>query len=637
MNTFDFLRRQIIPLAYRQLPAGELMLRAAAGDPEAFIVLMGRKYSAVEAVCRNILGRNGPVEDVATDVFLQLWRQRERIRSPDAIDGWLSQTARNLATKSIAAEAHGREAGREWWQRRQEAAAADQPIDAASRAECARRVRRAIAELSEQDRHALGAAEAVDGDHQAAATLGLSVATFRVRLHRARQRLRAVLKRFGVAPVVGAVALVSEGRSRAASAVAALWATTAGKALLVGLVLCGAVAIAGWALTRDSQPAVDQLPAANREPAQPPALVAVESFQERNLRILRDDVVPEFRDMLQRFYPPDNPLRVVGVRAFGSEVEVELQATHPPPTPALAARLRARYCTWRRRFIVHGQPAGQDRWYRMNPEKPLAFKLPLPFGGATEVVLGRAEYAAAERLFDRLPRDAQVESEHLRFLFGPPGGELLLPAEGNGFAVDAGRMWLVDRDAELYARDAAGKWHFDGHCPGWWLIAQDGQLYCTVGEKILTRPVDAPGTPWVLWKNWPVMKTGESGGFLAIAGDRFYVAILPNVLCYCSLGDPKAAWVREDSVAPIWPDGIAATAQRIFGHDAKNVVARPARDESAPWTPVARIPSGPRFLAVDGDRLLAYGQPGPIYARPLAAGPEVDWEIVGRAHEPPRR
>jgi hypothetical protein len=50
MTTFDFLKRQIIPLVYRRLPAGELMLRAAAGDPEAFIVLMGRKYAAVEAV-----------------------------------------------------------------------------------------------------------------------------------------------------------------------------------------------------------------------------------------------------------------------------------------------------------------------------------------------------------------------------------------------------------------------------------------------------------------------------------------------------------------------------------------------------------------------------------------------------------
>src|SRR5687768_6915453 len=118
MTTLDFLKRQILPLVYRQVPDDRLMLRAAAGDGEAFIVLMGRKYSAIERLCRTLLGDSGPVEDVATEVFLQLWRQREKIRTPETIDAWLTQTARNLALKSNANEAKAREAGREWWQRK---------------------------------------------------------------------------------------------------------------------------------------------------------------------------------------------------------------------------------------------------------------------------------------------------------------------------------------------------------------------------------------------------------------------------------------------------------------------------------------------------------------------------------------
>src|SRR5262249_5845017 len=327
--------------------------------------------------------------------------------------------------------------------------------------------------------------------------------------------------------------------------------------------------------------------------------------------------------------------KIVGVRAFGSEVEVEFEATKMPAFTAQAYRMRGRYCTWRRRLTIYAQPAGKDYWRILNPTRPAAVTILLPFGVFHEIVVGQSSFASAERLFERLPRDPRAQPEQLRFLFGPPGGELLLPAAGLGFAADAGRLFVVDQDRDIYVRDATGRWRFAGFCPGWWMVAHGDMLYCDLMGKIVTRRVDSTWAPWVEWVDFPTCGPGDRG-FLAIAGDRFYAEIHPNVLCHRPLGDSKAAWVREESQTPIWPDGIAATAERLFAHDADYILSRPVRDASAPWTRVARIPDGRTWLAVDGDRLLAYGGPGPIYSRPLTAGPEVEWKIVGRAHVPPR-
>lgn len=637
MNTEEFLRRQIIPLAYRQLPASELVTRARADDPEAFIALVCVKHSFVASICRDAVGQNGPVEDLAQETFVQLWRQRHKIRDPEAIESWLAQTARNLANKFVAAQTRGQAAGREWFRRGGEGVELRIPDRAAIEEELVGRVRKAISEQSDDDQRILWVNQHTGGDAHAAELLGLAVPTYRVRLHRARQKLRSLLRKYGVAPILGGVAFLGSIGSKAVSAVTGLWARTAGKALLIGLTLCGAAAVTGWVLTRDWNRTDEPAHVPPIEVAQPAVPVEIESLEDRNLRIVKNDLVTKIRDITQRFYPSDNQLKLVAVRAFGSEVEIELETSYPPQSAAQATRLRGRYCTWRRRLVVHGQPASQDRWYRMQPKKPAVFELPLPLIGLTEIVLGRNEYVEVERLFDQLPRDQRAESEHLRYLFGEPNGPLRLPAGGTGFCASGGRMFLVNGDMEMYVREPDGRWHYDSECPGWWLVAHDGQLYCTRNDEILTRPIDAIGKPWTLWKKFPVFEEGERGGFLAISGGRFYLSIHPGVLCYCPLSDPATAWVRENRVTPLWPDGLAGSADTFFGHNARQILSRPTLDATAAWTPVARRPEEATFLAVDGDQILAYGRPGPIYARPLNAGLEVDWKIVGQAHEPSRR
>src|SRR5262249_60522540 len=91
------------------------------------------------------------------------------------------------------------------------------------------RVRLPASNQPHADQPLWGPAEPPGGHPQPAEPLGLSLPTSRVRLHRARQRLRALLTKYGVAPVAAAAAVVGGWRNRATSAVSARWATTAGR------------------------------------------------------------------------------------------------------------------------------------------------------------------------------------------------------------------------------------------------------------------------------------------------------------------------------------------------------------------------------------------------------------------------
>ena len=282
MDTTEFFRRQVVSLAYRQLPAAELLTRAAAGDVEAFIALVCLKYPVVTAACRNVLGPAGGTEDVAQDVFVQLWRQREMIRSADAIDGWLTQTARNLALKSVSREAKGLSVRTEWWLRHgREAGEVGSPEETAIKAEFVRLVRQVIAVQPEGDQQVLRAVEQAEDDGQAAESLELSVGAYRVRLHRARQKLRKLLKKAGLIPGL-AIGTAIGATKRAAAAVAVLWGRRLGKLLLLTCAVAAAGVVGGIAWLPRSVP-----PPVEGAQAPPPAVASGESATRERLRMDR--------------------------------------------------------------------------------------------------------------------------------------------------------------------------------------------------------------------------------------------------------------------------------------------------------------------------------------------------------------
>ena len=163
----------------------------------------------------------------------------------------------------------------------------------------------------------------------------------------------------------------------------------------------------------------------------------------------------------------------------------------------------------------------------------------------------------------------------------------------------------------------------------------DGLVYCALDRKILTRALDAPAADWVRWCGEPAYGAGERGGTLFVAAGRLYMTASPDVHYSCPLADPAVGWVRTP--APPRVEGFAEVRGTLFGNDGKSLLSRPASDLNAGWTPVGPWPDGCETLLADGDRLLAFGGVGPIYARPKAARPDVPWVIVGRVHDPFKR
>lgn len=619
-------------------------------DPSALRAILDRIGPRLFDRCRLVTGDRQLAEDALQDALVRLSAARHRVRTYPQAVAWLYRTATNAARQIVR--------GRRRADRRTRQAAQSEmqvtPTDPAVAAELTAAVSRAVVELPESERRAIELVYYERMTHaDAAAALGWSRGSVGTYVARGLRRLERVLTRRGVAVVAGPVLVAaletppavragdwagvftrvfaavdaSQGVPATGGLVLSRGWLTIGLPVVVacaGLVV-GGVAI-GW------PPAEPVTPAPTVGSAELP-----ETLQERNTRITRDVLAPQLRDQLQRFYPPPHEVAVVRVQAVGSEVEVEFRVTPPvPATSGLASRLRGRYCMVLRRLAVYGQPHGETRWYWMDPDKPLAVQFPIPFGLKTEVVRGREEFAAAERLFAQLPPDARAEPDQVRTLFGV-GGAVRLPTESRGVSGFPGGLVAATADGGLFVRDAAGRWRAAGPCPGWGPVVADGRVYCFNAGGIQSRPLDRPDARWEKWGDAPPLRPGEPRhGHLFVAGERVCMTIDPQGVASRPLNDPTAGWERSGH--SLGPHSVVEVGETLFGTDGKRLYKRPAAHPDAGWVLAGPWPTDDDRLVADGDRLLAYTWgPGPIYARPAAAGPDVPWEEVGRVRDPYQR
>lgn len=169
--------------------------RVLAGDDDAWALVVAR----VQTPLFGYLGRlgldAGSAEDVAQETLLRGWRHLARFDPKRAsLSTWLHTIARNLAFDSLARSKRMRVDDNA----ELDAVPASGPLpdEAFERREQHRRIERAMHELSFDDRSALALAYTQGLDHaEAAAIEGCSSATFRVRLHRARERLKERIER----------------------------------------------------------------------------------------------------------------------------------------------------------------------------------------------------------------------------------------------------------------------------------------------------------------------------------------------------------------------------------------------------------------------------------------------------------
>ncbi len=634
----NLLRQHVSAEVYRQLAPDDLWAKVRDDlDEIAFRVLLERIGGRVYQRCRAILRDDHLAEEAFQDTFRDLIRKRGAIASYHAAAAWAYQTATN----------HAKHLRRKAWFRgkRERVACAEPAVSATPHADHADEVDRLLAALPNRFRRPIELVYWQGLTHaEAAQVLGWPKGTVDSYVAQGLKRMRAEALRLGLPTTLLGTALADPSHA-ASEAVLDRLATTAWAAASEPLavaprwlnwksVACAGVAAGGVAIGwRANDPVA---PPGARGPVPLASITPKrETLQERNARIATDELATPLRDLVQKFYPPPHQVGVVGVRAVGSEVEIEFRVTPPVPDAAgLPSRLQARYCMVLRRLTIRGQSDGQTDWYWIDPDKPMELKIPNPFGPPTVIVRGREEFAAAEKLFARLPPDERAEPDQVRALFGAPGGTVLLPTETRGVSGFPGGLVAATRDGALFVRDDPGWWRSAGTCPGWGPLVADGRVYCYTHGMIRSRPLNDPTAPWEKWCDEPPLALGNLRlGQLFVAGGQLCMTVEPSGLYSRPLTDRTAGWKWGTNDLNL--TGVAAAGDTLFATDGKRLFQRPAANPDAAWTPVGPWPVGQERLFVDGDHLRTYvWGPGPIYTRPVSAGPDVPWREIGRVRNP---
>ncbi len=176
-------------------------------DEDAFAALVSRHGRMVHGVCRRVLGNSHDADDAFQAVFLTLARKAAGLRHPEALSGWLHGVAVRLACK-----AHAVAVGRRWEGTNASAEPADphpDPLESLSARELMGLIDREIARLPEKYRLPVVLCDLEERtQEEAARLLGWTLGSFRGRLVRGRERLRARLIRRGIAPVALAAAFM---------------------------------------------------------------------------------------------------------------------------------------------------------------------------------------------------------------------------------------------------------------------------------------------------------------------------------------------------------------------------------------------------------------------------------------------
>ena len=187
-------------------PDVALMLRLQAGDQAAFQDLFQKFSPRVLQYARRLVGSEARAEEVTQDVFVQVFRFRQRYRPESRFSTWLFTIATNLCLNEIRRPE--RRLRVDLWQRRGEDEdrregpqlpdpAAATPEEGASSRELARQLEAAVEELPPKQRAALLLSR-VDGlaYRDVAEALGCTEGAVKALLFRATQSLKRTLREY---------------------------------------------------------------------------------------------------------------------------------------------------------------------------------------------------------------------------------------------------------------------------------------------------------------------------------------------------------------------------------------------------------------------------------------------------------
>jgi RNA polymerase sigma factor (sigma-70 family) len=173
----------------------DLMVRVQGGDEAALGALMQRWELPLKSVIARLVLNASEAEELAQETFVRVWQQRDRFRATAEFRPWVFAIAINLARNRLR-----------WWRRRPIVAleewterdpAGPSPENPLEQSERAAAVRDAIAALPTELREAIVLFEYQQMSHaEIAAAVGATPKAVETRIYRAREKLRAALKRW---------------------------------------------------------------------------------------------------------------------------------------------------------------------------------------------------------------------------------------------------------------------------------------------------------------------------------------------------------------------------------------------------------------------------------------------------------
>jgi RNA polymerase sigma-70 factor (ECF subfamily) len=161
---------------------------------EEFEALFVKHYPQIVAVLRRIVGDHGRAEDLASEVFLKLYRQPLAQDSDSNVGGWLYRTATNLGIDALRAAARRNSLEQAAARESTHEKTADNGFDQIARSQRAQRVRTVLAEIKPPQAQLLFLRASGHSYKELSAALGIefvSVGTLLVRAEMAfEQRYR---------------------------------------------------------------------------------------------------------------------------------------------------------------------------------------------------------------------------------------------------------------------------------------------------------------------------------------------------------------------------------------------------------------------------------------------------------------
>lgn len=186
--------KQVETLA--DLEDDDLMLLVRAGRQEAFEIIVKRHQSLVRGLATRFFADGAAGRDVAQDVFMALWAERDRYRAQGKFRSYLVSVALHRCHTLLRKQ----QTRSEHLQRQSQTSAEpprpeeDQPIQQVIEREKARQIREMLARIPEKQRRVLILRFTLDLSFEEIATItGLPLGTVKSHALRGLKRLRALL------------------------------------------------------------------------------------------------------------------------------------------------------------------------------------------------------------------------------------------------------------------------------------------------------------------------------------------------------------------------------------------------------------------------------------------------------------